>query len=235
MADAVLAVLDRNADAAAATTHCRVHSRWVARNRPGLPNHTLARITWNNLEWVGPPGYDDEAVRVARELQTAAGVEAMQDPFLPETRQLIAPWDAEERLRRYVPAWQRNWTSDDYVEMSWYAPTVRFYTARPALRVPPGHPGYPAWVLNALGGIPGTIDPTVRTTGKVIAGTLLDLLRQPNTLEAARTEHARRIEEYGALATLLPPDFAAPIDYRWPEYVDTARGSGWWIPDNPEI
>jgi aminobenzoyl-glutamate utilization protein B len=159
----------------------------------------------------------------------------MDDPFLPETQQLIAPWDAEERLRTYLPAWQRNWTSDDYVEMTWYAPTVRFYTARPALRVPAGHSGYPSWVLNALGGIPATIDPTVRTTGTVIAGTLLDLLRQPDTLAAAKAEHVRRIEEYGALDALLPADFTAPIDYRWPEYVDTPRGRGWWIPNNPEI
>ena len=29
---------------------------------------------------------------------------------------------------------------------------------------------------------------------------------------------------------LLPRDFAAPIDYRWPEYITTARGMDWWIP-----
>ena len=37
------------------------------------------------------------------------------------------------RLRESMPAWQRNWTSDDYVEMTWYAPTVRLYIARPML------------------------------------------------------------------------------------------------------
>ena len=30
---------------------------------------------------------------------------------------------------------------------------------------------------------------------------------------------------------LLPADFAAPIHYRWPEYVTTVRGTEWWIPE----
>jgi aminobenzoyl-glutamate utilization protein B len=29
---------------------------------------------------------------------------------------------------------------------------------------------------------------------------------------------------------LLPRDFAAPVDLRWPEYVHTARGDEWWLP-----
>ena len=159
----------------------------------------------------------------------------MDRPFLPETEQLIAPWDAEAALRRHLAPTQRNWTSDDYTEMTWYAPTVRFYVARPALRLPPGRAGYPAWVMNAMGGIPATIDPTIITTGKVVAGTLLDLLRQPDVLAAARAEHVERIAEYGSTPPLLPADFTAPVDYRWPEYIDTARGPGWWIPDNPEL
>jgi aminobenzoyl-glutamate utilization protein B len=32
------------------------------------------------------------------------------------------------------------------------------------------------------------------------------------------------------MAPLLPKDFKAPIDFRWPEYVNTARGEEWWIP-----
>ncbi len=25
-------------------------------------------------------------------------------------------------------------------------------------------------------------------------------------------------------------DFAAPIDLRWPEYIQTVRGEEWWLP-----
>ena len=234
-ADSVMGVLDRNAQLAAAATHCQVSERWVARNRPGLPNHTLARLMWANLELVGAPEYGPDAVQIAQQLQKAVGVEPMAEPFLPETEQLIAPWDAEARLRRHIIPVQRNWTSDDYTEMTWYAPTVRFYVARPALRTPPGQAGYPSWVMNAMGGIPATIDPTVVTAGKAVATFMLDVLRQPDVLAQARAEHVDRIAEYGNLPCLLPSDFSAPVDYRWPEYVDTPRGTGWWIPNNAEV
>src|SRR5699024_12781906 len=66
--------------------------------------------------------------------------------FLAATEQLIEPVEAERKLRDSMPAWQENWTSDDYVEMSHYAPLVRFYVARPALEPIAGAGPYPAWV-----------------------------------------------------------------------------------------
>ena len=75
--------------------------------------------------------------------------------------------------------------------MSHYAPTVRFYVSRPALQPVPGAGPYPAWVMNALGGIPATIAPTIQTTGKTIAGTFLDLFSKPELLAEAK-RRARR-------------------------------------------
>jgi aminobenzoyl-glutamate utilization protein B len=98
------------------------------------------------------------------------------------------------------------------------------------------HPGYqyPSWVWNALGGFPPAIDPTIVTAARTIAGSLLDLLTLPQAMEAARAEFQERTGggRGGSkwLAPLLPPDFPAPIHYRWPEYVTTARGEEWWIP-----
>lgn len=229
-AEAVLAVLDSNAEAAARTSHCRLRTDWVARNRPGLANHALAEVTWRNIEQVGAPQWDADAVEVGRALQQAVGLEPDPDPFLPETRTIIPPWSAEEKLRRHLPPEQRNWTSDDYVEMTWYAPTVRFYVARPTLSVQPGQPGYPGWVMNALGGIPATIDPMIQTTAEIVSGTLLDLFRSPHILKRAQVEHAHRRADAGDLSALLPADFVAPTDFRWPEYITTARGREWWIP-----
>jgi aminobenzoyl-glutamate utilization protein B len=229
-AEAVLEVLDANAAAAARSSHCRLRTDWVARNRPGLANHSIAEVTWRNLERVGAPTWGAEAVRVGQALQEAVGLDPDDDPFLPETRKTIAPWDAEQSLRRHLPPEQLNWTSDDYVEMTWYAPTSRFYLARPALTPRTGHPGYPAWVMNALGGIAATIDPMIRATAEVIAGTVLDLLRSAETLGRAHEEFLRRREDAGELPALLPADFTAPTDFRWPEYVTTARGRDWWIP-----
>jgi aminobenzoyl-glutamate utilization protein B len=159
----------------------------------------------------------------------------MARPFLAACEELIEPQAAEARLREQMPAWQTHWTSDDYVEMSWYAPTVRLYVARPMLAVPAGYAGYPTWVSNALGGIGPCIDPTVQVAGKTIAGTLLDLLTHPDTLAAARAEFSERTGGARFIAPLLPRDFAAPIDYRWPEYVTTARGTDWWMPAAREL
>lgn len=214
-AEQVFRVLDANAEAAATATHCAVETRWVARNRPGLANHTLAEATYRNLDEVGPPVYGQQAMSVARDLQSALGQEPDIRPLLPETETLIDPVEAERRLRELLPPTQSHWTSDDYVEMTWYAPTSRLYIARPALAPRPDGRPYPSWVMNALGGIPDTIDPTIHCGAKSIAGTLLDLLTNPELLSAAKAEFDQR-RASGPLHPLLPADFTPPHDYDWP-------------------
>ncbi len=233
-AEKVLAVLDANAAGAARAAHCVLETRWVARNRPGLANHAMATAAWANLARVGPPRWDDAARAIGNELRSALGATATPHPFLPETEQLIEPEDTEARLRQLMPAWQTNWTSDDYTEMTWYAPTARIYIARPALDAADLPGPVPAWVMNALGGIPATIDPTVVCAARVVAGTLLDLLTSPEVLEAANREWDER-RRAQPIEPLLPAEFTAPVDYRWPDYVPTPDGREWWIPDNPEF
>ena len=227
-------ILDSNARLAASSAHCEVKERWVSRNRPGLANHELAEVTWENMQRVGPPTWDEEARGIANELREELGVSAIAQPFLAETESLIDPWIAEAQLRALLPAWQTNWTSDDYVEMTWYAPTVRLYVARPALSREGFTSPIPAWAMNALGGIPSTINPTIRCAAKVIAGTLLDLFSDVERLTRAQSEWRER-RTGGPTESLLPASFTAPIDYRWPEYVTTERGHEWWIPQSSEF
>lgn len=228
MAEKVLAVLDRNASHAAAMAHCRVEEAWVARSRPGLTNHALAQALYDNLAEVGAPRYGDDAIAVAREIQRGLGLEPMERPYLDECERLISPQDAEAALREHLAPWQRNWTSDDYVEMTHYAPTVRFYVARPALKQAPGEGAYPAWVMNALGGIPAAIDPTIVVAGKTVAGTFLDVLLDAGLRDRAAGEFERRADEAGG-PPLLPADFTAPVDLTWPEYVADANGARSWL------
>lgn len=229
MAEHVLAVLDRNAEHAAAMAHCRLETTWVARNRPGRTNQVLAQTLYDNLEAVGAPSYGADAVAAAQNIQQNLGLEPMDKPFLDECEQLITPQDAEAALREHLAPWQKNWTSDDYVEMTHYAPTVRFYVSRPALKPAPGHGAYPGWVMNALGGIPETIDPTIETAGKTIAGTFLDLLIRPDVLAEARSEFDRRVAE-DPMPALLDPDFMPPTELAWPDYSKDASGARVWHP-----
>ncbi|MEM9852401.1 MAG: amidohydrolase, partial [Pseudomonadota bacterium] len=134
-------------------------------------------------------------------------------------------------LRHDLPPSQSHATSDDYTDMTWHAPTARFYVARPALRPYPGRP-YPAWVMNAMGGLPPLIDPMTRTAARTLALAALRLLEDPAARHAAREEFELRTGGGVGGDTWLPPlcDYDPPIGFAWPEYVTTARGRDWCIP-----
>lgn len=223
----IYAVLDRNAEAAAAAAHCTVRKHWVSKSKPGLPNHEMAKLTFRNLVLAGTPHYGPEAVAFAQAIQKELGVAPMAAPFADELSQLVSPEEAERRVRTQLPSWQTHYTSDDYTDMTWFAPTVRFYVGRATLKAPQGF-AYPDWAMNALGGYPASIDPTVRTAARTIAGTMLDLLQQPAALARA---HAEFIERKAVADDPAPwCDYPAPIDHPWPEYMETPRGRSWWIP-----
>jgi len=226
-------VLESNARHTAGATGCVASVRWVTKTRVGLPNHAMAALTYRNLELAGGTAYDEEARRFAREIQQHLGFEPMENPFTEESQRLTPPQEWEAGIRRGLPDWQHNFTSDDYVEYTWHTPTVRLNTGRPRLKPPrPGYQ-YPAWVNNALGGVRACIDPSIFAAGKTIAGTLLDLVTQPQELEKAQSEFRERTGGIGGsawVAPLLPRDFPPPVDLRWPEYVQTVRGEEWWIP-----
>lgn len=234
MAEQVTAVLDRNAAAAAAMSGCRYERHWVSKSRPGLANHAMATIAYEALSVVGAPRWDEKAKAIAREIQVNAGGVATDEPFIPECERLIAPQEAEAILRRDLPPSQVNSTSDDYTDMSWHAPTARVYIARPALRSKNGH-AYPSWVMNALGGIPETIDPMVICASKTVALAALRLLEDKAARDAAMAEFVTRTGGGVGGSNWIAPlcDYEPPIHFRWPEYVTTARGRDWWIPSHP--
>ena len=236
-AEAISRVMDSNAEAAAKAAFCTWEKIWVAKSRAGIPNHALSRAAFANLELVGAPAWGSEAVAIAREIQANLGLEPMERPFQPETEQVHDPEEIERQRRLVLPSGQLHLSSDDYTEYTWHCPTARLYVARPALVAPPGY-RYPAWVANALGGIPATIDPSVRVAAKTIGATLVDLLADGDLLAAAQAEFRERTGG-GVGGTqweppMLPADFRPPVDLRWPEYVTTARGEEWWIPTRAE-
>ena len=235
LAERVVRVLDNNAAAAAQAAHCRWERHWVSKSRAGLANHAIAELTYRNLRRVGAPVFNGspEAVKLAQEIQRTLGLKPMAAPFMPVTEKLLAPQQAERLLRQNLPPNQKNFTSDDYTEFCWHAPTVRLYIARPTLTPPePGY-RYPAWVMNALGGLAATIDPMIDCAAKTIGLTVMDLLSRPEALQRAKAEFVQRTGGGIGGKNWQAPlcDYPPPIDFRWPEYVTTARGENhWWIP-----
>ena len=227
MAEQVTYVLDQNAKSAAYTTGCRFEKHWVSKSRPGLPNHTMANLVWQTLEKIGPPSWSEGAKILAREIQESLGLYPMEEPFINEITSLIHPEKAEAILRRGLPPSQLNSTSDDYTEMCWHAPTARMYIGRPALR-PVEKKAYPSWVMNAMGGIPELIDPMINTASKTLAVSALRILEDDKIRKEAYNEFEQRKEEAG----MIPPlcDYEPPINFCWPEYVETKRGRDWIIP-----
>ncbi len=227
MAEQVSAQLDRIAENVASLTGCRVEKHWVSKSRPGLTNHAMASLVWDAIEAVGAPQWSDDGLALARQVQEACGFAAEEAPLIDACSQFIPPQEAEAKLRQSLPPDQLNSTSDDYTDMTWHAPTARFYIARPAMRGGP----YPGWAMNALGGMPATIDPMVTTAARVLARSALRLL----TDEAARADAWTEFEQrtgggIGGSEWIAPlADYEPPLDFAWPEYVTTARGRHWHV------
>ncbi len=232
MAEQVIRALDHFADCAARLAHCSWSRHWVTKGRPGLANHALARICYANLEAVGPPRFAGEAASLANRIRQSAGFDPVDHPFLAETERLIAPEAAEAALRRILPPSQQHFTSDDYTEYCWHAPTVRLYVGRPALGARPDGIGWPAWTMNALGGLSACIDPMIAVAAKTLALTTLDLLSDGQALAAAKVEFVLRTGGGIGGSKWLAPlcDYDPPLGFRWPEYVTTRRGADWVIP-----
>ena len=233
-ADHIIKGLDHIAEQAARMCHCSWKRHWVAKSRPGLANHALSQAAYDNLKQVGAPQWGDAAKDFARAIQSNLGLEPMEAPFLPMIETLIEPQEAEAQMRENLPPSQKNFTSDDYTEYCWHAPTVRLYIGRPALAAPAGK-AYPAWAMNALGGHPATIDPMIETAGQVLAMTALDCLTDPEMLAKATEEFNQRTGGGIGGSDWIAPlaDYAPPLHFRWPEYITTERGHDWVIPTPP--
>ncbi len=232
MAEAAGAALMRVAGHVAELTGCRFERHWVSKSRPGLANHALARAVWSAIKYVGPPRWGQDAVEIAKELMASVGDVPVDDPFLPATQKLTDPDEAETILRQELPPSQANSTSDDYTDMCWHAPTARFYVARPTLAPRAGGVAWPAWVMNALGGIRATIDPTVVTSARILGRAALRVLTDDGLRHAARAEFDQRTGGGVGGSKWIAPlaDYPPPTGFSWPEYVETPRGRDWWIP-----
>ena len=83
-------VLENNARHAAGTTGCTASVRWVTKTRVGLANHAMAELTFQNMELVGAPKFDDKARAFAREIQKNLGLKPNK-PVQPPSKHKPKP------------------------------------------------------------------------------------------------------------------------------------------------
>lgn len=213
--DDVRDMLERAAEAAADVTGADVEFREVAATRPWLPNTEMTDLAYENMELVGPPSFTEEDRELGRELLKEAGVDAPERPFdeelTPPEEEACGNFNPD--LAEYVDEFnwntvgEFNW-ADDVTEFSWHSPTAWIHTTY--FLEGAYETKIPTWTTAALA-TTNVAHQSLMTAAKVMAGTAVDLLTNPDVLDAAQSEYQERIDgEY--VPVLLDDDVEPPID-----------------------
>lgn len=156
-----------------------------------LPNETLAAIALKHLQAAKPLEYTPAEREFALKLQATLG---KPEPL----EQLSKVFDSSHELTK---------GSTDVGDVSWVVPTAGFTTACWV----PGTPAH-SWQAVSAGGT--TIGRKgMRRAAEILSLTGWELLTSPETLAAAKAEHAKRLGER-KYQPLLLPDQKPPLDYR---------------------
>jgi aminobenzoyl-glutamate utilization protein B len=201
----VLRIAD-GADLMAGTTH---QVRFLSGAHEGIPNRPLAELVVANMREIGAPTYTDEELAFARELaksiSPAEKRNGLAKSLLPDAMELI---DVDLNTRIYDPYAEGRkglGGSSDVAEVSWNMPTVEFGTALFIV----GAPGH-SWQHTAISGTSVGLKSTV-FAAKVMAASVVDLLTQPELLQAAKEDWAKRMRGL-VYKSPLPPDLRPPLD-----------------------
>ena len=161
-----------------------------------IPNHTLEAVIEKNLAEAGLPDYTDADRAFAAEIQRS--IANFSDPVAGLIAKAAAPEEKtmlSEHLGTaicdfftpYHPSETAMPGSTDVGDVSWVCPTAQVNTACYAA----GTPGH-SWQLVAQGKAP-LAHKAMLQAGKVLAGTVIDLLEDPALLDAAKREHAEAV------------------------------------------
>lgn len=160
-----------------------------------MPNETLGRAMHENLQAVGGVTYSPEETEFARKIgQTVLG----KAPA-PETAALITAFNPKPSTG--------GGGSTDVADVSWTVPTVGVRTATWA----PGTPGH-SWQAVACGGTSIGLK-GMNVAAKTLAGTAIDLFRNPQLIAQAKAELEKRRGPNFKYAPLLG-DRPPALNYR---------------------
>jgi aminobenzoyl-glutamate utilization protein B len=165
----LVARVRKAAEGAALATETRAKVTLLAQTREPVPNDTLGGIVQRELERVGAPRWDEADLAQARAIQTELGAE---------------PKGLAGTVVPYGPG-HGNTASSDIGETSAIAPLVELEVATAPVGVPFHHWAVTSCAVHPIG-FKG-----MGVASKVLAASLVDLLRDPAAVRAARDELAR--------------------------------------------
>ena len=196
------------AEGAALMTETEMKAEVLGGSYNLLPNKVLSEVVIKNMREIGPPEYTDEelefAARIAETIPKEEKIGMLRRIELPNWERyvdvnlvtdVLDPWDEG----KVYPA------STDVADVSWQAPTMEFGTTAFVL----GSPGH-SWQNVACAGM-SIGHKSMLFAAKVIAGTAIDFLTNPELLKRAWDEFKKR-RAGRTYKSPLPPDLKPPLE-----------------------
>jgi len=157
------------AEGAALGTETRLEYQVKGGTYDRLPNYTLAKLMYENLNIVGGVNYNDEERKFAEKISSAYG-----DRKVPlENASKIQPFEASHKN-----------SSADTGDVSWTVPTSAMNSATYV----PGTPSHSWQAVACTGSSIG--HKGMMVAAKTMTLTIIDLYNSPKTIEAAKKEFA---------------------------------------------
>ena len=192
------------ADGAALMTETKVTAKVISGVANLLPNTPLEQAMFANFERLGAPEFDEADRAFAREIQATLSREDIESAY----RRVGMTYREDEPLcDTVVPMDTRRVPmvgSTDVGDVSWVVPTVQAHGAVYAI----GTPGH-SWQLTAQGKMPAAHKGMVHVA-KIMAGTALDAIQDPELIARAKADLAARTARV-PYASVLPENAKPPI------------------------
>ena len=192
------------AEGAALMTETKLEAEMSPGGYHKIPNKVLSTIVTANMQLVGPPEYSPEdyefAAKIAESFPNEDRVNGMRKNKVPDWEKFTDT----DLVTTIFDAWNDGTTSPgstDVADVSWITPTMEFNTCC-NVNGAPGH----SWQFTACSGT-GIGHKSLIFAAKTMAGSVLDLLKDPELAKQAREEQQKRLrgKTYDQDPTVEPP------------------------------
>ncbi len=192
------------AEGAALMTETRLEAEMSPGGYHKIPNKVLSTIVTANMRLVGPPEYSPEdyefAAKIAESFPNEDRMNGLRKNKVPDWEK----YTDTDLVTTIFDAWNDGTTSPgstDVADVSWITPTMEFNTCC-NVNGAPGH----SWQFTACSGT-GIGHKSLIFAAKTMAGSVLDLLKDPELAKQAREEQQKRLrgKTYDQDPTVEPP------------------------------